>query len=133
KMKRFFRNITMCLLGTLVLSSCQEVVELDVPTSDPTVVIVGRVTDASGPRVTVSVTAPYFSQAATPKINDARVTLFEDGVMVSELTRDTIDGAYSSGYIASVGRTYEIQVEIPAGSKHFRESSWRSLPELLRP
>ncbi len=132
-MRAAIQNITVFLASLLVLSSCQEVVELDVPNSAPNVVISGRVTDTEGARVMVSVTAPYFSQSATPKINDAKVFLFEDGTMVSELTRDTAQGSYSSTYNGSIGRSYEIQVAIPAGNPNFRESTWRSTPEILRP
>ena len=115
------------------LSSCQEVIDLDIPTTDPRVSVVGRVTDSEGTSVTVSVSAPYFSQTTTPKINDARVLLFEDDVMVSELTRDSLEGVYSSSYNGIIGKTYEIQVEVPAGSANYKESTWRSFPELMRP
>lgn len=127
---QYFSFIAIALLG---LSSCQEVVDLDVPNSAPNIVVVGRVTDTHGTEVKVSVTAPYFSQQETPKINDARVFLFEDGTMVTELLRDSLPGSYSSVHNGTIGKTYEIQVEIPAGSEHFRESTWRSQPEILRP
>ena len=132
-MKALYINISLAFFLILTFSACQEVVELDVPTSDPRVAIVGRVTDSEGTRVTVSVSAPYFSQTTTPKVNDARVLLFEDGVMVSELTRDSLDGVYSSTYNGFVGKTYEIQVEIPSGSANYKQSTWRSFPELLKP
>ncbi len=132
-MKALYRNIGLALFSILTLASCQDVVQLDVPTTDPRVTVVGRVTDSEGTRVTVSISAPYFSQTTTPKVNDARVLLFEDGTMVSELTRDSLDGVYSSSYSGIIGKRYEIQVEIPTGSASFRASTWRSFPELMKP
>lgn len=132
-MKTLYRNISVSLLLILGLTSCQEVVELDVPTSDPRVAIVGRVTNQEGTSVTVSVSAPYFSQTKTPKVNDARVFLFENGTMVSELSRDTAAGVYSSSYNGLIGKTYEIQVAIPAGSPNYKQSTWRSFPEVMKP
>ncbi len=132
-MKRLLSIFSIALLA-ISLSSCQEVVDIDVPDTDPLLTVVGRVSDKAGTNVTVSVSAPYFSQVTTPKVNDARVFLFENDVMVSELQQDTLlDGYYSSGYNGKIGSSYEILVEIPAGSPNYAQSSWRSTPEVMRP
>jgi hypothetical protein len=128
------KSITLLLLIALGLTSCQEVVDIDVPSREPLISVVGRVTDSEGVVVTISVSADYFSQVTTPKINDARVFLFEDDVMVSELTKNPdFDGYYTSGFGGQIGKSYEILVEIPEGSPYFESSSWRSTPEIMRP
>lgn len=132
-MKALIYKIGLFIFCSILLVSCQDVIDLEVPNSDPRVVVVGRVSDSEGVHAKVSVSAPFFSQTATPKINDAKVLLFEDGVMVAELTNDSIEGLYTAIYNGTIGKSYEIQVDIPDGNPNYRQSSWRSHPELMRP
>lgn len=130
-MKTFLKQLALVItLG--FLASCQDVVDLDVPTSEPNIVINGRVTDTKGTQVTVSVTADYFSQQETPKIDSAKVFLFENDTMVTELRFDSA-GVYNSGFNGSLGNRYHVLVEIPENEPNFKQGSWRSSSELLKP
>ncbi len=117
---------------TGLLISCQDVTEIDVPDSETAVSISGRITDSKGGYVTVSTTANYFAQGETPRIDGARVRLFEDGFMVAEMLRDSVPGLYTTTFNGTIGKSYEIEVEIPEVDATLKASTWRSKPEELK-
>ncbi len=123
--------ILYIITGFLILTSCQDVVTIDVPNSSIGINIVGRVTDSADTYVTVSVTAGYFDQGQTPRIENATVFLYENGSRVSELLPDSLAGLYSTNFRGSIGNSYEIEVQIPAGNPNFEQSTWRSFPETM--
>ncbi|MGB0176102.1 MAG: DUF4249 family protein [Owenweeksia sp.] len=123
-----FRILTL----TLILASCQDVIKIDVPDNQVAISISGRITDLKGGYVVVSTTANYFAQGETPKVNDARVFLFEDGIMVSEMLPDSLPGLYTTSYNGSVGRDYEIEVQVMDNNPVFRAGTWRSKTETMQ-
>lgn len=127
------KKIVTAIVLLSMLISCQDVIEVDTNTRPTTLVIQGRVTDTLGTTVKVSLTAGYFEQGATPVVNDAVVRLYENGILATTLTRDTLDGGYRSAYNGTVGNNYEIEIEVPNNStSSFKASTWRSMPEELK-
>lgn len=127
------KQILFLMIGSFALLSCEDVVELDVPEGPPLMVVEGRVTDSAGAYVKISTTAPYFSQAETPRISNAVVTLLENGIAVGSFTEsDTLAGTYYLNYVGQIGASYQVRVDVPEGFPTFGGTSWQSFPEELR-
>lgn len=130
-MKTRFNIFTLIAL-TALFSACQDPIDLDVPDSAKRIVISGRVTDQTPTYVMVTTTAGYFDQGPTPRIENAAVVLFEDGDTVAILSPDSVPGLYSSPFVGSLGRNYEISVEVFPGNAAFDAGVWKSEVEELK-
>jgi len=126
-MKKYLIYIVLVGFGI----SCQDVVDLDLPVREASLVAVGRVTDSADTYVNLSVTAGYLEQGQTPRISGATVLLFENGTMVSQFQEDSA-GYYTSNFRGNIGNSYEIEIQIPAGNPSLKAGTWRSLPETMR-
>lgn len=127
------KQLFFLLTGLVLLVSCEDVVQLEVPEGPPLMVVEGRITDSAGAYVKVSTTAPYFSQTETPRISNAQVTLIENGTAVGTFTEsDTLNGTYYLNYVGQVGAQYQVRVEVPEGYPTFGGTAWQSYPEELR-
>ncbi len=127
-MKKIITFLCIIVLG----AGCTDVIDIETPNREVSIAVQGEVTDVRGTLVKVSLTAGYFDQGQTPVINDATVQLLEDGIVVSSLMRDTVDGQYRSNYNGTVGSNYQIRVAVPSNSTSgFKESTWLSTPERM--
>jgi hypothetical protein len=106
---------TLPLLFIALFSSCQDVIELDLPDSEPLIVINGRITDVDSVGITLTATAPYFSQVATPRIGGATIVLYENNDSVATLIEDSL-GYYSFPFQGIVGKIYHVRVVVPDGN-----------------
>ncbi len=67
-------------------------------------------------RVKLSLTAAYFSNAATPRVSNATVRLYEDGSLVETLAESTEEaGIYLITYDPVVDAMYHLEVEAEIG------------------
>ncbi len=133
-MKFLIKRLAFLVAILAISQSCQDVVQLDVPEIPASIAVDGRVTDSDtvGTSVILSTTAGYFDQGQTPRITGADVFLFEDEVMVSQLSENRQAGEYSSSFQGEVGKSYFIEIQIPADNDYgLEESTWRSRPEML--
>jgi hypothetical protein len=126
-MRHFF-----IVLIAFVGISCEDVIDLDLPEAEPLIVINGRITNQDSVGVSITTTAPYFSQTSTPRVGDAIITLIEDGVEIGQLIPDSL-GFYRMDYQGIHGRSYKIRVEIPSGHPLLKEGIWESIPEIIKP
>lgn len=114
------------------LASCTDIIELDIPEGESLIIINGRVTDSIPAYAQVLESAPIFSEELNPAINNATVLLFEDDINVATLTQDTA-GLYRADFIGSVGKTYRLEVTVPADHPNLGNTTWASRDELLKP
>ena len=122
---------TLFVLFIVLFSSCQDVIELDLPDSEPLVVINGRITDLDSVGITLTSTAPYFSQVATPRISGATIVLYENNDSVTTLVEDSA-GFYSAPYKGIVGKFYHVRVVVPDGNPNLEGGIWESIPEEMK-
>ncbi|MFZ1976751.1 MAG: DUF4249 domain-containing protein [Bacteroidota bacterium] len=113
-MKSLPKNIFSILLFaacSAVFFSCQKVIQVDLNSSAPVIVIEGIITDQPGPyRVTLSQTVEYDQPNVFPPVSGAAVTL-SDNLGNSELLTETSSGTYTSSHMQGVpGRTYTLAV-----------------------
>lgn len=109
-----------------VVFSCSDVVDLKSSDGVRSLVIYGRVTDGlAGNEVFVGFTSSF--GAEQEGISGARLSLIENGSVLGDYI-EIGDGNYKldlHGDSARVGRTYELQLELPDGSEY------RSLPSVM--
>lgn len=123
------RSIFFVLLAMAFgLQSCLDPVELDIPDSDPRLVVDGWIYDdmTIPSQVKLSLTSPYFSNAEAPAVSGAIVRLYEDGELIETLQESaTENGIYPISNPGVLGKAYHIEVRTPEGQ------DYRSNPETI--
>lgn len=110
----------------LFITSCEDVVNLDLPDGDVQLVVDGSITNKPGEkRVRLTLTSNYFDNKETPKVTEALVLLYDQTGIVDTLTEKQA-GIYTTNYIGKVGSTYHIYIRTKAGEEY------ESNPELLQ-
>jgi hypothetical protein len=127
---RLLNKTFIFILTLIVFTSCQDVIELDLPDTPPLILINGRLTDVDSVFVTVETTAPYFSQAPNPVISEALVDLFEDNTWVARLV-EVRSGLYVANFQGKMGHEYHIEVTIADDFGSIKAGTWRSTPERM--
>mgnify|MGYP006196852493 CR=1 FL=1 len=109
------KNIKISFVYLLILvgiTSCEEVIELDLATTEPKVVIEGIITDQPGPyTVTIKKTADFYDRNNFPAGTGATIIITDDVGNVDFL-KEVEDGVYQTHVWEGVaGRTYNLTVE----------------------
>lgn len=122
-------RLLMVLFSFLGLTSCQDVIDLDLPSTDPQLVVEGWLTDEPvEQQVRLSLSAPYFENAELPGLSGALVVLFDEQNPVDTfLEADETAGLYTSSFRLQAGGVYSIYILSPDGREY------QSVPQLLEP
>ncbi|MEO1262831.1 MAG: DUF4249 domain-containing protein [Bacteroidota bacterium] len=116
----------LILFAFLIFTSCQDVVDLEVPDGDVQLVVDGWLTDQVGEKqVVLSLTANYFTDGELPRVTDAVVELKNENNAVATLVEKE-PGIYVTDYVGEVGLTYHLYIRTSEGAEY------QSNPELLR-
>lgn len=107
------------LLITMIFSSCEEAVELDLKQTPPKIVIEGLLTDRAGYQsVKVSRSTAFYASGQTPRVKDAVVKISDDlgqDIPFIHNPRNHPDsmGIYvpQTGFTGEIGVTYTLTVE----------------------
>jgi hypothetical protein len=117
--KRKNYKIYMLLIATSLLMalSCEEVIQIDLNSSNPKIVIEGAVTDQPGPyTVKISETTDYYNPGEQPSISGATVTISDSEGNEERLT-EISPGLYETDSLQGIpGRTYWLSVEANGNS-----------------
>ena len=120
-------NVLLLLaLATLGLTSCVDVIKLDVPEAAPLLAVDGQLTDQGRPAtVQLSLTQPYFKDGALPAVRGAALTLPDDLGGTDVLRETATPGLYrgtgsvlgrsGGSYVLTIvadGQTYRAETEI---------------------
>ena len=100
------------ILGVVILStSCQKVIDINLNSTSPAIVIVGNINDQPGPyTVTLSQTINFSNPNTFPTISGAFVSISDNTGIVDTL-KETSPGTYlTRKTIGVVGRTYNLTV-----------------------
>ena len=94
---------TLFITSLILLSySCEEIINVDLNSADPKIVIEGTVTDQPGPyTVTITKTTDYYNPASYPAVSGAQVRIVDD-LGFSEQLHETTDGIYQTGTLQKV-------------------------------
>ena len=120
-------SLYILLIGSLILSSCEDKIDLDVPVGPTRLVVDALLSNGSSDQtITLSTTAPYFSSSQTPRVTNARV-------YVTVGTSDTIsfnhDAPVPGNYVAlydmvDTAKEYVLHIE-------WNGNKYRSFPEKM--
>ena len=103
---------TLFITSLILLNySCEEVINVDLNSADPKIVIEGTVTDQSGPyTVSITKTTDYYNPASYPAVSGAWVNISDD-LGFSEQLQEKTDGIYQTANLQGTsGRTYTLTV-----------------------
>lgn len=110
----------------LFITSCEDVVNLDLPDGEVQLVVDGSITNQPGEkRVRLTTSSNYFDNKETPKVTGALVLLYDQTGVVDTLTEKEA-GIYTTNYIGKVGSTYHIYIRTKEGEEY------ESQPEILQ-
>jgi hypothetical protein len=103
----------LVLLLSVFFTSCQKVIQLDLSSSVPQLVIQGNIYDWSGPYVVkISKTVNFDAPSIHPSVNNALVTI-SDNTGITENLSQIADGTYVTSTIRGIlGRTYYLTVKV---------------------
>ncbi len=105
-------KLLFSLMVITLLSSCQKVIDIDLNSSSPQIVIEGNVSDQPGPHyVKISKTANFSDANTFPVVAGALVKL-ADNTGITEILTEISPGTYSTSPTLQgiVGRTYTLTV-----------------------
>jgi hypothetical protein len=106
------KRIVILLFVFALFTSCEDVVEIDLNTSDPRLVIEGSVNlledGTSNSTVKLTLTAPFFDNQI-PTVDDASVTVTGDNGIVYSFNY-TDNGIYQSSLVPQSGINYTLEV-----------------------
>jgi hypothetical protein len=105
------KGVLLLIIGLFLLSSCEEVIELDLKNAEPVIVIEGNVNDQfENQYVRISKTIPFTTSNIFNGFKGAKVTLSTAG-SASINFPEISDGIYKSSAFKGVpGKTYKLEV-----------------------
>ncbi len=117
------KKIIYIIIITLLFSSCEKVIDIDLNSADPQIVIEGVLTTREGPyTVKITQTTDYFEPADYPTISNAIVNI-TDSEGNFETLIEVNPGVYQTSSLQGVeGRTYDLYVNI--GGDEYTASSY---------
>lgn len=111
-MKQYIFKFSNWLIIPLLFSSCEKVIDLDLNSADPKIVIEGSITDQPGTyTVKLTRTVNFDESNAFPPVSGAVVTINDNTGNSETLTETNVPGVYATSAIQGVpGRTYTLTV-----------------------
>jgi len=127
-MRKNRTHLLTILLIAASMTSCEKVIQLDLSTTDPQLVIQGDIYDQPGPYVVNITRTVNFDQSNVfPPVTDATVTV-SDNVGLTEVLTQSSPGNYVTSTLKGViGRTYTLTVNVEG--KTYTSSS--TIPEAV--
>ncbi|MBL4625499.1 MAG: DUF4249 domain-containing protein, partial [Flavobacteriales bacterium] len=112
KFSYILKSLLPIALGFIV-TSCEEVIDIDLNEADPRVVVEGRIVNGNGPHlIQLSESGAYFGESKYPTVKGATVTISDD-LGNAELLIEQEDGMYYTQDLIGVpGRTYTLEIQI---------------------
>lgn len=108
----------MLLFTILAASSCQDVIELEVPEGRTRLVVDGLLSDAQEIQtVSLKYSTPYFANKPLPPASGAEVRISNDKGESFSLTEEE-DGIYRGAVEARVGRSYQLYIKTAEGEEY---------------
>lgn len=123
------RRYLLFSAAALTLASCQDIIDVELPTGETRLIVNGRVTDRDSARVDVKWSVPYLNTEPNEPVTNALVVLFENEVAVDTLVHRS-NGRYLSDFQGEVGRSYRVAVTVPE-REGYPSGTWTSATEAL--
>ncbi len=115
-MNKSMKYITNIIILIIFLSSCTEKIDIDVGTTYQRFIVEGTITTDTMKHVVKLITSiDYYENEQPPVVSNAIVTI-DDGINKITLEENSENPGYyetDENYFGVVGRTYELEIEIP--------------------
>jgi hypothetical protein len=109
----------------IVFTSCEDVVELELPDGEAQLVVDGWLTDQVGEKkVRLSTTTNYFNNSGNTFVAGAEVILYVENEPKDTLIEKT-NGVYTTDYVGQIGLSYHLYIRTATGEVY------ESVPEML--
>jgi hypothetical protein len=110
------KTIILTSIATLLFSACQDVIEIDLDSIEPKIVIDGALTDISDSvEIKITKSTDYFKPGNYPVVSGATVTL-SDNIGNSRQLLEIKPGIYSAYWQSIEGTEYKLEVEVEGES-----------------
>jgi hypothetical protein len=107
------KKINIILAFVIALSACERIVELEIPSSDPTIVVEGQITSQLEPwKIRLTMSQPYFDQSNLSFVSNAEVSIV--GTEGSDVNLIYIDSGYYKSEFPQqciAGETYSLTIK----------------------
>jgi hypothetical protein len=113
-----FLNIPLLLVIVASLTSCQKVIDIELPPTDPKIVVNSFFTDNSPIKIHLSKSIAVLENTF-PECNGATVILRENNIIIDTLFFQS--GYYYSHILAEINNNYALEVIVPGMEKVFCE------------
>lgn len=120
----------LALAALLLLTACEDVIDVNIPQASPQLVVEGAVTDQPGPyTVTLTRTVPYFDARTQPPVPGAVLTL-RDADGQTETLRERAPGVYATRtFRGRIGGRYRLTIKTE-GEEYEAETEIRRTPPI---
>lgn len=111
---KLIRNIASGFL-LLLISSCTEVIDIELDPSQIRLVVDGAITNEPGPhQIRLTSSADYFHNELPPAISGANVTLETEDTVIQLVEQVTANGIYEtpSGFQGEKGKEYQLKIHL---------------------
>jgi hypothetical protein len=122
------RNSIIALLAFFMLASCEKEIDIDLNTTEPKVVIEGRITQGELARVNITKSVNFSDSNVFPSVSGANVKITDsqgNTEQLSEIRPGVYEGKTMRG---TIGQTYTLTVQ--AEGKTYTASS--TMPQLVK-
>jgi hypothetical protein len=133
-MNTYFNYIVLIII--LTFTSCTDVIEVDVPTEEPRLVIEASInwekgTDGNSQTIKLSKSTPYFDSNGNVPVLGASVKITNDTDGSVFIFTDNSDGTYSTdSFVPLVNNSYTLEV-INGGETFIAQESLKPVPAIL--
>ena len=110
-MKNYSIQFAICILSALLFSSCQKVIDIDLNSASPQIVVEGSINDQPGPYfINLSETVNFSETNAFPPVTGALVKI-TDNTGVTDILTEINPGNYRTSTLQGVpGRSYALTI-----------------------
>ncbi len=112
--------------------SCTKVISVNLNDANPNIVIIGVVTDTTGPyQVQITKTVNFSASNVFPPVSGATVIITDSTAGFTDSLQETSDGIYTTRVLrqGQAGHTYQLSVSV--NGQHYESSSVMPQPVLL--
>ncbi|HMR84889.1 MAG TPA: DUF4249 domain-containing protein [Niabella sp.] len=128
-MSPILKLIFIVVSASLIAVSCERVIAVDIKDVPPQYVVEGVITDDSVCRVRVSQTSNFHDSINLAGINNAHVTITEEGRSPVVLMSASERGIYRARFTGRPGRTYHLRVEVPGATNTSIFTATSTMPQ----
>ncbi len=107
------KRLSLLLLAGVVFGSCERELDFKYNSYSPKLVVNALLNNQEQLTVSVSASVPFASSGSPQVIENAKVSLFVDGVLQAPLSYNGFNKNYAASLVPQAGKVYRILVEAP--------------------